>query len=536
MRWRTVWIALVLAGCGGGHAALPKPPPATAAAPAPPNVVFVLADDLAWNLVTPRFMPHVTALERRGETFDHYFVADSLCCPSRATIFTGDFPHDTGVLANVGRYGGYRRFQQRRLDGRTFAVPLAARGYATSMLGKYLNGYGDPAGAAAMPPGWSDWHVSNGTGYREFDYVLDDNGRWESYGGPVGGCVAGGPRADMTAAAQESDDYGVDVLSRDATGFIRRSAGRQFLMEAATFAPHRPYTPSPRNACDFPGLGAPRDPSFDAANEHAPAWLARRPPLSAGRIARLDRGFRRRAQSVEAVDALVARIESQLRAEHELSRTYIVFSSDNGYHMGQHRMLAGKRTAFDSDIRVPLIVAGPGVPRGRLVHQVAQNTDLAPTFVQLAGGTDAGIDGHSLVPLLRRHPPARWRTLALVEHRGGLHRSDPDYESGRPSGDPPSYDALRISARRLPHFRGPVEAVYVSYRNGAREFYDIARDPLERRNEASALTRPQRRELHRLLAGLVHCHDARACWRAARPAQSLHGRSGRREADRAVSA
>src|SRR3954453_24167719 len=121
MRWGMLPIALLLAGCAGAHAAArpAQPPPV---AQAPPNVVFVLADDLSWNLVTPRFMPHVTALERRGETFDHYFVADSLCCPSRATIFTGDFPHDTGVLANIGRFGGYRRFQQRRLGQRTYAV------------------------------------------------------------------------------------------------------------------------------------------------------------------------------------------------------------------------------------------------------------------------------------------------------------------------------------------------------------------------------------------------------------------------------
>src|SRR4051812_29363869 len=237
----------------------------------------------------------------------------------------------------------------------------------------------------------------------------------------------------------------------------------------------------------------------------------------------INTGFRRRAQSMEAVDALVARVEAQLRAEHLAERTYIVFSSHNGYHMGQHRLLPGKRTAFDTDIRVPLIVAGPGVPHGRVVTQVAQNTDLYPTFVQLAGGTPSpSSDGHSLVPLL--HPAnTPWRTLALVEHRGGrtLSRFDPDFEDGRPSGDPTGYAALRISSPRLAHFSGPVEAVYVEYADGEREYYDIARDPFERRNVAGWLTAPQRRELHAVLGAPGRCPRARARWRGARPSGAL---------------
>jgi N-acetylglucosamine-6-sulfatase len=176
-------------------------------------------------------------------------------------------------------------------------------------------------------------------------------------------------------------------------------------------------------------------------------------------------------------------------------------------------------TAFDSDIRVPLIVAGPGVPHGKVVTQVAQNVDLNPTFVQLAGGTpDPSIDGRSLVALLRASSaPPRWRTLALVEHRGRrLDRLDPDYERSSSGGDPTSYAALRISSPRLPHFRGPVEALYVRYRDPAREreYYDIATDPYERRNVASTLTTAQRRELDRLVKRLVACHDARTCRRA----------------------
>src|SRR3954462_9483171 len=139
---RSVWMVLILlpllfAACGT-HAQRPE-------AAKPPSIVFILTDDLSWDLVNPRFTPHIVALERRGETFDHYFVADSLCCPSRATIFTGQFPHNTGVVSNTAPLGGFAKFQRRGLDRQTFAVALQSRGYATSLLGKYLNGYGDPA-------------------------------------------------------------------------------------------------------------------------------------------------------------------------------------------------------------------------------------------------------------------------------------------------------------------------------------------------------------------------------------------------------
>ena len=170
-----------------------------------------------------------------------------------------------------------------------------------------------------------------------------------------------------------------------------------------------------------------------------------------------------------------------------------MFSSDNGFHLGQHRLARGKQTAFDTDIRVPLIVAGPGVPHGRVVPDVVQNTDLYPTFVQLAGATPAApVDGHSLVPLL--HPGAGkpdWRTVALVEHQGANDNpADPDFEGG--GSNPTTYEAIRISAKKLPGFRGPVEAVYVEYKDAQKEieFYDIPKDPYEHASTLRAGSRP----------------------------------------------
>src|SRR5689334_11958232 len=202
-------VALAIALVAATAAALAqRAAPAVAPTPGKPNVVFILTDDLSWDLV--RFMPHVEALQRRGTTFDHYFVSNSLCCPSRASILTGDFPHDTKVLSNTAPLGGYVRFRERRLAQRTFAVALQRQGYATSLMGKYLNGYGDAfmSGVTApVPPGWSDWHVANRTGYREFGTELNDNGSFTTY-----------------------EDYGVDVLAGHASAFIQQSGGLPFAL------------------------------------------------------------------------------------------------------------------------------------------------------------------------------------------------------------------------------------------------------------------------------------------------------------------
>jgi N-acetylglucosamine-6-sulfatase len=496
--------AIVAASCSSGSKSSTSTAATAAHTPVSrPNIVFILTDDLSWNLVNDQIAPHIMQLERRGETFDHYFVANSLCCPSRSTIFTGLYPHDTHVATNLPPDGGFQKFQSEDLAQRTYAVALQSAGYRTSMLGKYLNGYGDPMNptSAPVPPGWSDWHVSNSTGYLEYNFRQNDNGTFNSYAGP--------------------DDYGVDVLNRGAQSFISKNATTPFAVEVATYAPHAPYVPATRNANDFPGLTEPRDPSFDAQNINPPAWLGRRQPLGPKQVANIDEVYRKRAQTVEAVDKLLADTEATLAAQHLTDKTYIFFSSDNGYHLGQHRLARGKQTVFETDIRVPLIVAGPGVPAGRTISRVVENVDLYPTFVQLAGATPASpVEGHSIVPLLQSpdHVPA-WRTVGLLEHKHHVaNPADPDNEGGA-KNDPTSYEAIRISTKHLAHFDGPVEAVYVEYADPAHEteYYDISKDPYEIDNTANQLTPAQRDELHRILAGLEDCHTENSCWSAAQP-------------------
>jgi arylsulfatase A-like enzyme len=435
-------------------------------------------------------MPHVLALERAGEAFTNYFVTDSLCCPSRASILTGRFPHDTRVFDNSAPEGGYSVFHERGEERSTFATVLQRAGYRTALMGKYLNGY-QPAATEGgptpyVPPGWNEWDVA-GNGYPEYGYRMNSDGHVRRYG-------------------YEPKDYLTDVLTAKSLRFIDGSAARRrpFMLEIATFAPHSPFTPAPRDANAFPGLQAPRTPAFGVAGVAEPAWLSDFAPLDAGQINTIDRGFRKRAQAVQAVDQMIGRIEAELAKRGLAQNTYIVFSSDNGLHMGEHRLMPGKLTAFDTDIKVPLIVTGPGVPAGRTVGEMTENIDLRPTFARLGGApVPSNVDGHSLVALLHGRPVSNWRREILVEHHGRvLDVGDPDLPT-RGSGNPPSYEAIRTPL-----------SVYVEYENGEREYYDLKSDPFELRNIAPQLPPARVQMLHRTLRQIEGCHGAKDCWRA----------------------
>ena len=460
-----------------------------AAHPSPvgsPNIIFVLTDDLSLNLL--QFMPHVLEMERTGATFTNYFVTDSLCCPSRSSIFTGEFPHNTGVFRNVEPDGGYGAFIAHGNEPNTFAVARRRDGYRTAMLGKYLNGY--RPGKNGPATGWNEWDVA-GDGYAEFKYSLNKNGT-------------------VVAHGKRRRDYMTDVLSRNAIKFIQESRNTPFFVEIATFAPHAPYIPAPRDAHAFPGLTAPRTPAFNAAPDpNAARWLIKFPPLSGADMNSINRKFRMRAQSVLAIDKMIADLEAAIAAAGQEKNTYFVFSSDNGIHMGEHRLMPGKTTAFDTDIHVPLVVSGPGVAPAQVINEIVENTDLCATFAEIAhASVPATVDGRSLVPLLQGKQVPEWRTLALIEHHGPLIESDdndPDVPNKR-SGNPPSYEAIRSR-----------DSVYVEYDDGTREYHDYASDPYELRNSFATLSPNTKASLHAAINALRICHGARACWQAARP-------------------
>jgi len=461
-----------------------------------PNIVFVLTDDLSWNLI--KYMPHVKALQQQGMTFSNYTVTDSLCCPSRASIFSGKFPHSTHVVGNILPTGGFAKFHRLGEEKSTFATSLYKAGYNTAFMGKYLNEYRPnprPTNKAAfakgawVPPGWTTWDAA-GNGYPEYQYDITSGHSWTHYG-------------------DSPQDYLTTVLQERAVKFLHANAhsSRPFMLEMATFAPHFPYTPAPQDVGTFPGIQAPHTPAYDVLPHPTPKWLRNLPPMSPIDQRYVRHWWQLRVESVQAVDRMIGALERTLAVDGQAHNTVFVFSSDNGYHLGEYRLRSGKQTAFDTDIRVPLVVAGPGIPANTVNTDMAENIDLRPTFEQLGGATTpAGVEGRSLVPLLHgAHVP--WRTYALIEHHFDPRQyADPDKQDIFKSPVPPTYNAIRTS-----------NFIYVRYIDGEREYYNLLKDPYELHNLGPSLPSARRAALDKIMNTLIACHSGSQCWAAGVP-------------------
>jgi arylsulfatase A-like enzyme len=471
-----VAVCLLAAGC-----ALPTKPIHNADGP---NVVLILADDLDVGLLQryeARY-PNIAKLAAEGTTFENAFVTDSLCCPSRATILRGQYAHNHRIKGNWAPLGGAEKFRDLGHEESTGATWLRDEGYETALVGKYMNDYhGD-----RVPPGWDDWYAISG-GHRSPD--LNENGRIRRY---------------------EPERFHLDdVLAEKAAGSVSdmSDGGSPFFLWLGTQAPHAPADPAPRHEDAFPEARLPRSPSFDEDDvSDKPDWVRNNPRLE--EIQPMEDLYRNRLRSMLAVDEMVGRLMEVLEESDELDNTYVFFTSDNGWHAGEHRLTTGKWTAYEEDIRVPLIVSGPGVPEGAKLPHMVLNNDLAPTFADLAGADAPGfVDGRSLAPLLdgTPTPEADWRQRFLVEGATELGPTsvpplsgDPLPEGWRnaPSGGwgRPRFEAVRTEDR-----------LYVEYANGERELYDLREDPHQLNNRYGTADSGLPRSMSEQLAALRGC-------------------------------
>jgi N-acetylglucosamine-6-sulfatase len=435
-------LALAAAGCAAASAAQ-QPPASSAGLQSRPNVVVVETDDQ--TVESMRVMSTVNRrLAAKGVTFSNSLVNFSLCCPSRATFLTGQYAHNHHVLGNSPPLGGFLTFERLHANN-NLAVWLQAAGYRTALIGKYLNGYyADPV----VPPGWSEWDGGIGPGI--YDYNLNENGKVVHYG---------------TAAG----DYKQDVLTRKAVEFVSRNApsATPFFVWLTYTSPHtNPPDPNPQppSDCDGAAKPAPRDanafasdplptpPSFNEADvADKPAAIRDLPLLTGTEIADVSRKYRCALGSLLSVDRGVGKVLNALRRSGDLANTFVIYTSDNGFLNGEHRIAAGKNQPYEESIRVPLIIRGPGIPQGRVARDLAINADLAPTITELTGARPGlPMDGRSLLPAARHPRIERGRALPI--------------ESS-------SFHAIRTQ-----------RFIYVTYRTGEEELYDLARDPYELQN------------------------------------------------------
>lgn len=473
-------------------------PKVTAAgAAAKPNILLVLTDDLDMGEIAQ--MPSLQSkMVKQGVTFSNNFVSVSLCCPSRTTALRGQYSHNTGVKTNGGANGGFATAHNTGVENSTIATWLNDAGYRTALFGKYLNGYPNSAGDTYVPPGWDEWYSSvKGNPYSEYNYTLNENGTLKSYG-------------------NKAKDYGTTVYQKKTQDFVTRAAqaGEPFFAYLAVYAPHGPATPAPPDVNAFPGATAPRPPNFNEADvSDKPAWIQAKPLLNAAAITKLDTQYRKRIQSLQAVDRAISKIIGTLKTNGQLANTYIVFTSDNGFHLGNHRLPQGKQTAYEEDIHVPLIVRGPGVPKNAKRAHITGNVDLAPTFAALGGATaPAFVDGRSFASLLGTAPPAvsTWRKAYLVEHWTQAGTETP---GGGPQ-EPPDEDQVVVAAAPagLPEFHALRTAryTYIELVTGEKELYDHNVDPYELNNIATTAAPSLLASLHTQLAALQTC-TAAAC-------------------------
>jgi N-acetylglucosamine-6-sulfatase len=472
---------LVCAATAASIAPAAAAPNVAAAATPQPNVVVIMADDM--NVSALDVMPNVRRLlADQGTTFVNSIVSYSLCCPSRSTFLTGQYAHNHGVLGNAPPDGGYAKLRKDE----TLPVWLGRAGYNTVHIGKFLNGYGTVR-PTEIPPGWAEWYASvDPSTYRMWGYTLNENGVLKQYGMP---------------AVEDPALYQTDVYARKAVNYINRKApaAAPFFLSFAPLAPHgeasapgavlseRNPRPAPRHRGTLASVPLPKPPSYNELDvSDKPASVRNRPlitPAVEHQIA--DVRLHGRLESLLAVDEAVRDIVAALRASGELERTLIVFTSDNGWMQGEHRIPSGKVVPYEESIRVPLILRGPGVPAGKRVTTIAANIDLAPTILD-AATAQAGVvvDGRSLLPIAAADQPFP-RGIVI--------------ETG------PKQQGAWYAGLRSPRWK------YVEHSTGERELYDLQNDPFELTSvHADPAYARTRRALAAQLATLRTCTGA-AC-------------------------
>jgi N-acetylglucosamine-6-sulfatase len=455
MRLLPLALLLPLLAAGPAHAAKKKPARTTER----PNVIVLMTDDQDFRSMG--VMPKTRKLiGSRGTTFDQNIVNFPLCCPSRATFYSGQYAHNHGVLWNNPPQGGYRKFKGKE----SLPVWVRRAGYRTIHVGKYLNEYGQD-NPKEVPPGWDDWYggVDPST-YDYYGYTINHNGKLKTYG-------------------RKPADYSTDVysgLAEDAITTASKS-GKPFFMSLAPNAPHTvatqsgatregsPALPPPRYASRYANALLPRLPNFNPANiDDKPAVKAFFPnQLSELEIAQLQDHYRGRMGALLGVDDMVERVVDVLKKTGEYDNTVIVYTSDNGWILGEHRLrdpvtedgkAAGvKYVPYEGSARVPLIIAGPGFPAKRTVRGVASNADLSPTIADLTGAKPKLTqDGLSLLDAAAKP--------SLLDDRGVLVETFTN-----PRGVPP-YNAIRTERYR---FEAPKDD------SGIEGLYDLKLDPFE---------------------------------------------------------
>lgn len=471
--------------------------------PERPNVVLIQTDDQAFDdlhadfrSITGRRSPVMPAtlnkIARRGVSFNDHYVTFPTCCPSRVALLTGQYNHNNGVHGNVAPDGGWQAFRNSPGYHENLATWLQESGYRTIHIGKFLNQYGSVnKPQTTVPPGWEEWqtNASDISNRLFYGYVMNENGNST---GPFGSSEYGlWQNVDAFGCLRGPVDipwcnHQTDAVTRRAVDQIAVSAAdsRPFYLQVDYIAPHGDHRPpigpepTPRNYGRAEYTPLPRGPAFNEGNVRDKPGFIREGPgrISGHEINRMRTEYRRTLESLKDIDDGVRRILQALWANGQLKNTYVLFTSDNGFFRGQHRLARGKILPYEASARIPLVARGPGIKPGSETSELTANIDIAPTILELTGAQHSReIDGRSLVRFWQ-DPKRRSRRPIVIE--SFADESDlevADRQSRWSAGGFLPYRAIRLAQYK-----------FVLYENGERELYDLFRDPHERNNRIRA--------------------------------------------------
>lgn len=505
-----------------------------------PNIVLIQADDAIRSDI--QHLPNIRRhLARGGAQFTDMVVPYPLCGPARAALLTGQLSHNNKIVSNFrSNDGGHLTFKQLpgRLNHRNSLAPwLKKAGYRTGMVGKYLNEYG-VLDRTEVPPGWDYWAalIDNST-YDYFNYGMNVNRKVRIYGdrkyaesqmqlGTDTAVKTPTSFAEMIAAFRKAFDpwdyfgtqvdanYTMDVNGALATKFVRRSAPKRkpFFLYYAPPGPHAEDTnhiqglregapgpdprPPARYAHAFDHLELPRSPSFNEGDVSDKAQNIRGlPSLTEAQIEEMTASYRGRLGALRAIDDQVGKIVKALKRSGELKSTYIIFTSDNGYIQGDHRLRSSKFLPFENSIRVPALIRGPGIKAGKLRRGAAMDVDLTRTVLQMAKAKPGRtMDGVSLLPSARG--------------KRKLPRRDVPLEAMRPL----FLFFTPLTAFDLPYYGVRTDRYkYVNWSFGGKELYDLRQDPDEMENLAADPAQAERITQLEAKAKRLQSCKGRAC-------------------------
>ena len=457
------------------------------------NVVFILTDDQTFSELEG--MPIVQSqIGAQGTSFNEAYISFPLCCPSRATMLSGQYMHNHGVRGNIPPNGSWFRFRSHESDD--LPVWLQDDGYYNVHIGKYMNGYSVVDNSLPVPQGWDEWYGKVSEDALYFDYNLIEKT------GP-----AATPR--ITFYGDQPTDYQTDVFGDRAVDFVRDSAvsHQPFWLNLWFNSPHGPFDPAPRDLYRLAGTSLPRLPGFNEKDiTDKPKWLRQQVKrrLSKKQIKVIEKERLRQQEQLLSVDQSVGELLDALKSRGILDDTYIIFASDNGFFRGEHRIASGKYLPYEPSARVPLLIRGPGIPHGGVSNELVWNGDIAQTIDQIASGSEnAAVDGRSLLPYAE-NPDLRSTRPVLLE--GDTGPGGTGAESAHESAAMARAARVHVAGRRgVKNFEQEPDAIksahntnsapafrsirtdryeYTVYANGQTELYDMKRDPAQLRSLA----------------------------------------------------